>query len=545
MKDWQNLAAMFFDQAGSLGDRPFLWAKRDGRFQPVTWRQAAAQTARLTADLQAHGVRPGDRVMLLSENRPEWLVADVAIMAAGAITVPSYVTNGPDDHAYVMRHSGAKGVIVSNATLEAKLPATRGFTISMERDWPGSNGTVAAPPCTAARKDTACLIYTSGTGGRPKGVMLSHGAILCNCDGAHHALQDLGLAHETFLSFLPLSHAYEHTAGQFFPIMIGAEIYYTEAESLASDLAIVKPTLMTSVPRLYETMHARITRGIKRKGGLSARLFDKTVALGIAKYEGRALGAIDRALDALGEALVRKKIKDGFGGRMKAMISGGAPLNPEIGKFFDALGLTILQGYGQTETAPVVSVNVRSDNRIHTVGRPMKGVEVKIAGDGEILVRGELVMQGYWNDPEATAAALKDGWLHTGDVGEFDAHGRLRITDRKKDIIVLSGGDNVAPQRVEGLLTIEPEIAQAMVYGDKRPHLVALLVAAPDADQAGVAEAVERVNVRLTAIERVRRFALAPDGFTIANGLLTPTLKVRRSAVLARHREALEALYRG
>jgi long-chain acyl-CoA synthetase len=230
---------------------------------------------------------------------------------------------------------------------------------------------------------------------------------------------------------------------------------------------------------------------------------------------------------------------------MKAMISGGAPLNPEIGKFFAALGLTILQGYGQTESAPVVSVNVRSSNRIDTVGKPMKGVEVKIADDGEILVRGELVMQGYWNDPEATAAALKDGWLHTGDVGEFDRAGRLRITDRKKDIIVLSGGDNVAPQRVEGLLTLQPEIAQAMVYGDKRPHLVALIVPAPDADQPQVAAAVDRVNARLAAIERVRRFVFAPEEFTIANGLMTPTLKTRRGAVLARYRDALETLYRG
>jgi long-chain acyl-CoA synthetase len=302
---------------------------------------------------------------------------------------------------------------------------------------------------------------------------------------------------------------------------------------------------MTSVPRLYETMHARITRGIKRKGGLSEALFHKTVALGLAKYEGRALGPIERALDALGEALVRKKIKAAFGGRMKAMISGGAPLNPDIGKFFTALGLTILQGYGQTESAPIVSVNLKSTNRIDTVGPPMKDVEVRIAPDGEILVRGELVMQGYWNDAPATAAALQDGWLHTGDVGEIDPAGRIRITDRKKDIIVLSGGDNVAPQRVEGLLTLEPEIAQAMVYGDKRPHLVALIVPQPEADAAGVAAAVERVNGRLAAIERVRRFVLAPEGFTIANGMMTPTLKVRRGAVVERFRDALEGLYHG
>jgi long-chain acyl-CoA synthetase len=263
------------------------------------------------------------------------------------------------------------------------------------------------------------------------------------------------------------------------------------------------------------------------------------------RYEGEPLSLGERAMDLVCEVTVRKTVRAAFGGRMKAMVSGGAPLNPDIGKFFTALGLTILQGYGQTESAPIVSVNVRESNRVDTVGRPMEGVEVKIADDGEILVRGELVMQGYWKDPEATAAAIRDGWLHTGDVGEFDEKGRLRITDRKKDIIVNSGGDNIAPQKIEGMLTLEPEIAQAMVYGDKRPHIVALVVAAPEADRNAVAEAIERVNARLNAIERVRRFALAPEGFTIANGMMTPTLKVRRDQVIAKYRDALEAMYRG
>jgi len=546
MKDWPNLVAMFFDQAARLGDAPFLWAKRNGTFQPITWREASAQAAAIAAALTARGIGPGDRVMLLSENRPEWAMADIAIMAAGGVTVPAYVTNAPADNAYLLEHSGAKGVIVSGPALEVKLPPGCGFVISMERDWRALTSRRAEiPVCTAARTDTACVIYTSGTGGRPKGVMLSHGAILSNCVGAYHALEDLGLGHEVFLSFLPLSHAYEHTAGLYFPIMIGAEIYYTEAEALAADLATVRPTLMTSVPRLYETMHARITRGVKRKGGFSETLFTRTVALGLAKYEGRTLSLSERLHDTLGEALVRRKIKAAFGGRMKAMISGGAPLNAEIGKFFTALGLTILQGYGQTESAPIVSVNLKRINRIDTVGPPMKGVEVRIAPDGEILVRGELVMQGYWRDEAATAAALQHGWLHTGDVGELDPAGRIRITDRKKDIIVVSGGDNIAPQRIEGLLTLEPEIAQAMVYGDRRPHLVALIVAEPEVAPDAVAAAVERVNARLAAIERVRRFAVAPEGFTITNGMLTPTLKARRGVIIERYRDVLEGLYRG
>ena len=558
MKDRTNLAAQFFDQAKARGDQDFLWAKRDGAFRATTWRAAAAQAASLAGALKARGLAPGDRVALLSENRPEWALADVAVMAAGAIAVPAYTTNGPPDNAHVLNDSGAKGVIVSTAALEARLPPDLGgrFVISMERDWGALAARHAATPEDGAamagawkRTDTACLIYTSGTGGVPKGVMLSHGAILSNCEGAYEALKGLGIGREIFLSFLPLSHAYEHTAGLHFPIMIGAEIYYTDAESLAADMVAVHPTIMTAVPRLYETMHARILRGVRRTGGIKAKLFHRAVELGKRRAEKGRLGPLDALADLVCEATVRKNVRKAFGGRLKAMVSGGAPLEPEIGRFFDALGLCILQGYGQTESAPVISVNRPEANRIDSVGRPLDGVEVRIADDGEILVRGELVMQGYWNDPAATAAAIRDGWLHTGDVGEFDREGRLRITDRKKDIIVLSGGDNVAPQKVEGLLSLQPEIAQAMVYGDKRPHVVALIVpeadAGRDAPRAAVAEAVDRVNARLGAHERVRRFALVDEGFTIANGLLTPTLKVRRARVVERYRDALENLYGG
>jgi long-chain acyl-CoA synthetase len=590
---WPNLAAMFYAEAAAHADRPFLWAKQDGAFRPMTWREAAARAASLARALIALGVGRGDRVALVAENRPEWLIADLAIITAGAVTVPSYTTNGVADHQYVLSHSGAKGAIVSTAALARRLapalaeaPDAR-FAIAIEptdgidwgrivaHRWDDAIARHAAAPedgaqlaAALSRDDTACLIYTSGTGGRPKGVMLSHGAILANCAGAYAALSPLGLEREVFLSFLPLSHAYEHTAGQFFPISIGAEIYYTDAESLAADLLLARPTMMTAVPRLYETMHQRILRGVRRAGGTRARLFHAAVALGRKRYDDPAsLGFGERLADVVLDLLVRRKVRAGFGGRLKAMVSGGAPLNVEIGLFFAALGLRILQGYGQTESAPVVSCNLPFSNRIDTVGPPLPGVEVKIAEDGEILVRGELVMQGYWRDPEATSAAIQDGWLHTGDIGTLDAAGRLRITDRKKDIIVVSGGDNVAPQKVEGILSLQPEIAQAMVYGDKRPHLVALIV--PDAEfttgwgrrngaagdlhavvvdpafRSAIGEAVERANRQLSSIERVRRFALVPEGFTIANGMLTPTLKVRRNRVVEHHAAAIDALYKG
>ena len=582
---WTSLPAMFFDTTAKMGPRPFLWRKADGAWQPTTAETAADGAARLAGALKRLGVARGDRVALVAESRPEWLISDMGIMAAGGITVPAYTTNKTSDHLHVLRDSGAKGAIVSGPALAktlmpAAIDAGLDFVIAMEpvaapQGGPAVHlwdtllgaGSDGAPNLAGlARTDTACLIYTSGTGGAPKGVMLSHGAILSNCKGAYHLLLDLGLDDEVFLSFLPLSHSYEHTAGLMFPVSIGAQIYYAEGvDKLAANMEEVRPTIMPAVPRLYESMHARILRGIEQKGGLAAKLFHMAVRAGRCRYLGvrRSLG--DCLLDPLLDKLVRAKVAGRFGGRLKAMVSGGAPLNPEIGIFFKALGVELLQGYGQTESAPIISCNLPSKNKIHTVGPPMRDVEVKIAADGEILVRGELVMQGYWNMPDATAAAVVDGWLHTGDIGEFDADGFLRITDRKKDIIVNSGGDNIAPQRIEGLLTLQQEIAQAMVYGDKRPHLVALLVPDPDfakdwakangkaADMAALADdpdfrkavgaAIERVNAGLSVIERVRRFALTAEPFSIENSMMTPSLKIRRHVIREKYGPALEALY--
>lgn len=427
-----------------------------------------------------------------------------------------------------------------------------------------------APLHDGQRSDLCCIIYTSGTGGKPKGVMLSHGAILCNNVGACDLLYELDNRlpeDEIFLSFLPLSHSYEHTAGQFFPISIAGQIYYAESvETLARNMTEAQPTIMTAVPRLYETLHGRVLSGLRTQPKLRQRLFWKTVELGKKKYTQGRLGFWEARLDAVLDKLVRAKVRERFGGRIKALVSGGAPLNYEIGLFFTALGLRLLQGYGQTETAPVVSCNRAHNIKLDKVGPPLIGVDVKIADDGEILVRGELNMLGYWNDPEATAQALKDGWIHTGDVGELDQENFIKITDRKKDIIVLSGGDTLSPQRVEGFLTLEPEIGQAMVIGDKQPYLIGLLV--PDADaardwaksigksgsladlvgdpdfHAHMETVVERVNAQLSAAERVRRFAMTASDFTIENEMLTPSMKIRRHVISAAYDEQLAALRR-
>lgn len=584
-----SLPQLFETQARLLGDKPFLWAKRMGAWRPMSWRAAQSEVKRLAQALLALGVEPGDRVMLVSESRPEWFVADMAILTVGAIAVPVYVTNTVADHAHVLNDSGARLVIVSTPQLAERvlkaalstrhqpkivaiepleLEQNPGVEIIRWQDALELSQAFADQDFPALeRTDTACLIYTSGTGGVPKGVMLSHGSLLHNVEGARILLESLGLKDEVFLSFLPLSHSYEHTAGLMFPMAIGAEIYFAEGvEKLGDNMVEARPTIMTAVPRLYENMRARILKGVERTGGLKQTLFMKALKLGIKAYEKPgSLSWLERMQNAALERLVRDKVRARFGGRLKALVSGGAPLNYDVGLFFTALGLRLLQGYGQTESAPVISCNTPLRAKLHTVGPPIANTEVRIAEDGEILVKGELLMQGYWNHPEVTAQVLKEGWLHTGDIGKFDEDGYLQITDRKKDIIVNSGGDNISPQRIEGLLTLEPEIAQAMVHGDKRPHLVALVV--PDEEFAKgwaaennvpfsmealcadpafhkvVLKAFERVNKHLSNIEKVRRFVLLPEPFTVANEMMTPTMKIRRHVIRSQWGSKLDALY--
>jgi len=592
---WPNLVTMFFDQAERRGDRPFLWRRVEGAWRSTSWSEAARQVASLATALRAIGIRPGDRVVLVSENRPEWCLADLGIMAAGAITVPTYTTNTERDHVHILENSGARAAIVSTAKLAKSLlpavyqsnccttvigiePLRIGQSSAAQlHDWtrllaehPGDVVAVRAEAAKIGRSDLACLIYTSGTGGAPRGVQQHHGAILTNVAGCIDIIDHDFPKTETevFLSFLPASHAYEHTGGQFLPIGLGGEIYYAESlEKLAANIEETRPTIMVVVPRLFEVLRQRISKAIEKQGGLAAKLLDQALRLGRKKYDnGGRLPLWDRPLDILLERTIRKKVQGRFGGRLKAMVAGGAPLNPEVGIFFHSLGVTLLQGYGQTEAAPVVSCNRPSAKiKMHTVGRPLKGVEVRIAPDGEICVRGELVMHGYWQNDAETARVLQDGWLLTGDIGHVDEDGHIVITDRKKDIIVNDKGDNVAPQRVEGMLTLQPEILQAMVHGDRRPYLVGIVVpdpewaaewaaangrandsaalrADPDFHRA-VNAAVDRVNAQLSVIEKVRRVILADEPFTVDNEMMTPSLKIRRHMIRRTYGEKLDALY--
>jgi len=579
--DQTNLVKTFFKVAGERGSRPFLWAKIDGQYRPWSWDRVADEVQKIANALSALGLQPGDRVLLVAENRPEWCIADLAVMQAGGITVPAYTTNTVQDHAYILEQSGATVVVCSGPSLGKRLlPAVKAVnavrsvlfidSVADQQlpdvrfiDWRSALQLGTTTPNVAfADKlqpdDIACFIYTSGTGGRPKGVMLSHKNVLANVAGAHELLRMVDVDEDdVFLSFLPLSHSYEHTAGQFFPMAMGAQIYYAEGvETLSANLIEARPTILPCVPRLYEVLRQKILAGVKRQGGLKAKLFEQAVALGKRRYEQGRLPIHLAVLDALLDRLVRKKVNERFGGRLKAMVSGGAPLNYDVGLFFVALGLPVLQGYGQTEAAPVVSANLPGRSKIDTVGPPLKGVEVRIAEDGEILVRGDNVMRGYWQDESATATAIRDGWLHTGDIGLLDEDGYLKITDRKKDIIVNSGGDNISPQRVEGMLMLQPEIAQALVVGDRRPYLVALICPDPEFKSslagaangelgAAIAAAVKRTNSDLSQIERIRRYEVLPELFSVENGMMTPTMKLRRPIIIERFAETIAKLYAG
>ena len=553
--NWPNLPSMMFARARAWPDKPMLRAFRDGVWHSTNWSAFARQAASLARGLRAAGIAPGDRVLIVAENRPEYPIAETALMAIRAVPVPAYVTNTVEDHAHLLRDSGARAAIVSSPALAATVRAagTLDLLVSMD-DAPGCvawSGLVAdsAPPDDVAREAAAipptalaCLLYTSGTGGTPKGVMLAHRSILSNCAGTSVLLAPMRFSDEVYLSYLPTAHSYEHTVGLFLLPSLGTEIVYARGtEYLAADMLAVRPTILTAVPRVLDLMRARVLVQIARAPASRRRLFDHAFGLALKRLDGERLTIAERLMEPILDRLVRAKVRARFGGRLKGLVSGGARLDPEVGRFFLALGLRVIQGYGQTEAGPIISANPPEAIRVDSVGVPLPGVQLRIAEDQEIMVRGDLVMDGYWNRPDDTRAALEDGWLHTGDIGVLDADGYLRITDRKKDMIVLSGGENVSPAKVEGILMAEPAIAQAVVVGDGRASLCALLVAAEGHDEATAAQAVTRVNDRLSVTERIRRHAVVGE-FTMANGMLTPSHKIRRAQVIRAHAETLAGM---
>ncbi len=550
-----------FKEINSVSDRPFLKQLRDNKEFSLSWKQVELKI-RFLSDYLKKNLDKGDRCILLSENRPEWLISDIAIMNAGGVTVPLFTTYSERDYEYIINDCKPRILIVSNNIqlkkvekfISGKIKVLSIENVSNEIENIDNifqnyskkenleNQIVFNQ--NIKRKDLACIIYTSGTTGNPKGVMLSHGGILSNCEGAQEILFSLIKNNEpTFLTWLPLSHSYEH-AVQFVQISLGAKIYYAESlEKLLSNMSLAKPTIMTAVPRFYQNLYSKISSNFSRQTGFKKRLILSTISIGIKNLNNEKLTLKEKFIDFFCENLVRRKIKNQFGGKLKAFVSGGGALDKRIGEFLNSIGLPTLQGYGLTEASPVVSCNIPGKIKIETVGPPFKTNQVNIAEDGEILVKGENVMLGYWNKKKETEDIIKDGWLHTGDIGEITKEGNLKITDRKKEIIVNLGGDNISPSKIENLLSLNDKILQSFVYGDKKTYLVALIVTQSEENKKEIEFYLENLNKSLSLFEKIKKFKLIKEEFTIDNGMLTPTLKLKRKKILEKYKEELEKLY--
>ena len=567
MNKFNNLPELFYFQADKNENNQHL-LKLDSNNQVVSmsWLETKNLTKKIHNFLANKYLGELERVLLVSENRPEWMASDIAIMSNKLICVPNYTTYTSRDFEHILNDSQPVGLIVSNKNLlQTILTASEkvkyNFKFILCFDYFENNSIsnlVFLNDLTddnndnnrekikeIKRTDPACIIYTSGTQGLPKGVILSHGGILSNCEGAYELLKTIKSPDLTFLTWLPLSHSYEH-AVQFVQIILEAKVFYNKSiETLLPTIKIAQPHIMTAVPRFYNNLHAKMKINLKNQSNFKQNLFNKTIQLGTKKFKNIKLSFSENIINLILDKLVRKKVKNNFGGRLEAFISGGGPLDSQVGEALNALGLKTLQGYGLTETSPVVSCNLLNKVKVDTVGPIFPGVEVKLAEDGEILVKGENLMLGYWNNKEATEQTIKDGWLHTGDIGEFDEDNYLKITDRKKDIIVSLGGDNIAPSKIENLLTLSPEIEQACVFGEQKNYIAALLVLNSESKSSDedIQRYIDEVNKDLTQPEKIKKFIFIDEPFSIENNLMTPTMKVRRHEVQKKYQNQIDQLF--
>ena len=567
MNKFNNLPELFYFQADKNENNQHL-LKLDSNNQVISmsWLETKNLTTKIHNFLANKYLGELERVLLVSENRPEWMASDIAIMSNKLICVPNYTTYTSRDFEHILNDSQPVGLIVSNKNLlQTILTASEkvkyNFKFILCFDYFENNSIsnlVFLNDLTddnndnnrekikeIKRTDPACIIYTSGTQGLPKGVILSHGGILSNCEGAYELLKTIKSPDLTFLTWLPLSHSYEH-AVQFVQIILEAKVFYNKSiETLLPTVKIAQPHIMTAVPRFYNNLHAKMKINLKNQSNFKQNLFNKTIQLGTKKFKNIKLSFSENIINLILDKLVRKKVKNNFGGRLEAFISGGGPLDSQVGEALNALGLKTLQGYGLTETSPVVSCNLLNKVKVDTVGPIFPGVEVKLAEDGEILVKGENLMLGYWNNKEATEQTIKDGWLHTGDIGEFDEDNYLKITDRKKDIIVSLGGDNIAPSKIENLLTLSPEIEQACVFGEQKNYIAALLVLSSESKSSDedIQRYIDEVNKDLTQPEKIKKFIFIDEPFSIENNLMTPTMKVRRHEVQKKYQNQIDQLF--
>jgi long-chain acyl-CoA synthetase len=560
-----NLLELFYYQYQKKNEKDIFLQSLKGPSKKYSWEDVYIRIIKLSEELTKH-IEKDDRCLIISENRPEWMIADLAIMLTHGITVPAYTTYSERDYEYIIDDCTPSVIFVSNQTQYKKIQniiSKKNFIkkiiifdemnnineesiLDIENIFKkNSYNLINFFDLKIHRKDVACIIYTSGTQGNPKGVVLSHGGILNNCEGAYDLLKKFISNKPKFLTWLPLSHSYEHTV-QFVQIAVAARVFYAESiDKLIKNMGDCSPEIMTAVPRFYQNLYQKISVTFDKARGLKKLLVFQTVNLGRKKLDKKQFSLIENFTNFICEKLVRKKIKNQFGGNLKAFISGGGALDKEVGSFLNAIGLPTLQGYGLTETSPVVSCNSIDEIKVETVGKPFKGNLVKIANDGEILVKGENVMLGYWKNEEETKKVLKNGWLHTGDIGEFDGE-FLKITDRKKDIIITPGGDNISPIKIENDLNKSDLIEQSLVYGDNKPYLVSLIVLNKEykgTTEEQIKQEIDKINKNLSKIEKIKKFFIIKDQFTIENNMMTPTLKIKRYKVIKTYKKEFEKLF--
>ena len=563
LESYNNLLELFFDRYQLENKNEIFLQSLKNENSNFTWKQTFDAIQNLSLFLDQY-ITTNDRCLLISENRPEWLISDLSIMLSKGITVPAYTTYVERDYEFLINDCKPSVIIVSDATQLKKINTIikrhsfikkvisfenikdKNITFIEEIFNKTYNQEKNFKEIGLRRKDISCIIYTSGTQGNPKGVMLSHGGILNNCEGSTKLLKEIITTKPKFLTWLPLSHSYEHTV-QFVQIAVGAKIFYAESiDKLIKNMNDCSPDIMTAVPRFYQNLYQKISSTFKKATGVKKLLVNSTTRIGKKYFLKEKLSIYEKFINYICNKLVRKKIKSQFGGNLKAFISGGGALDYKVGVFLNSIGLPTLQGYGLTETSPVVSCNPIDDIRIDTVGPPFKGNKVMIAEDGEILVKGENVMLGYWNNPKETDKVIRNGWLFTGDIGTIE-NGYLKITDRKKDILITPGGDNISPVKIESELTKIEFIEQALVYGDNKPFLVALIVLNnnfKDTDYKIIQEEIEKINKELTKIEKIKKFLIINNQFSIENGFMTPTLKLKRFKIIQEYKKELEDLYK-
>lgn len=597
---YKTIGEMFFKQSETHSQRPLFWVKKDEKYEPISWTAAADQVNAFASALLHWGHPSQDKIAILAENRYEWAIADLAILSLGMPDVPIYPSNTADQCRYILEHSGSTTLVVSTQAQLDKILSIQNVESVLKRiivldptiENPKDHKNIQVTPfedvlslgkkhlnqnqikkiiSSLSAEDIATLIYTSGTTGNPKGVCLTHKNFLSNVEAAGKSIRVE--MDDRCLSFLPLSHVFERMCGYYMFLYAGAEIAYAETmDTIAKNMTEIQPTVVLGVPRFYEKLYTRIQSGIenapKLRKALIQAAINTTEQCNKIVAEGKAPSLWLKITHVILDKVVMKKLKAKLGGRLKYFCSGGAALSPDISASFAKLGLTILQGYGLTESSPVITVNKLDANKPASVGQPIEGVEVKIAADGEILSRGPHIMRGYYNDSKATAEAIdEEGWLHTGDIGHLDADNFLHITDRKKDIIVTSGGKNIAPAKIENMLKTTGFIENAMIIGDSRRFISALIVPNKPAIeeyakkenlnptspnllqhpkiQRLIDKCVQDVNAQLASFEQVKKYKIVTDAFSIETGDLTPTMKIKKNVVSKKYHTEIEAMYNG